>query len=74
MDQHDGYAYDETFLPQSALGALAEQLPTPFYLYHEQGIRESVRRLKQAFGWCEGFRQYFPIHVLPLPAVLQILK
>lgn len=74
MDQHDGYAYDETFLPQSALGALAEQLPTPFYLYHEQGIRESVRRLKQAFGWCEGFRQYFPIHVLPLPAVLQILR
>ncbi len=29
---------------------IAKTYPTPFYLYDEKGIRENVKRLKQAFS------------------------
>ncbi|MCA9056872.1 MAG: diaminopimelate decarboxylase, partial [Planctomycetaceae bacterium] len=48
--------------------------PTPFYVYDEAGIRETARRLNQAFGWCEGFREYFAVKATPNPHILQILK
>ena len=35
----------------------AEQFPTPFHLYDEQGIRARARRLKAAFAWCPDFRE-----------------
>lgn len=37
----------------------AEQFPTPFHLYDEDGIRARARRLKAAFAWCGDFREYF---------------
>ena len=53
---------------------IAEQYPTPFYLYDEHGIRESARRLNAAFAWCPGFREYFAVKALPNPYVLEVLK
>ena len=53
---------------------IAEQYPTPFYLYDERGIRETVRALHAAFAWCPGFREYFAVKALPNPYILQILK
>ena len=52
----------------------AEQFPTPFHLYDEQGIRARARRLKAAFSWCADFREYFAVKALPNPAVLRIMK
>ena len=52
----------------------AEQFPTPFHLYDEQGIRLRARRLNAAFAWCPDFREYFAVKALPNPAVLRILK
>ena len=52
----------------------AEQFPTPFHLYDEQGIRERARALNKAFAWCEDFREYFAVKALPNPAILRILK
>ena len=52
----------------------AEQFPTPFHLYDEQGIRARARRLKAAFAWCEDFKEYFAVKALPNPAVLRIMK
>ena len=52
----------------------AEQFPTPFTLYDEQGIRERARLLNRAFAWCPSFREYFAVKALPNPAVLRILK
>lgn len=48
--------------------------PTPFYLYDEASLRARVRLLKQAFGWCADFREYFAVKALPNPAILRILK
>lgn len=53
---------------------IAEEFPTPFYIYDERGIRESARRLNAAFSWCKGFREYFAVKALPNPYVLEILK
>lgn len=47
--------------------------PTPFHLYDEKGIRENVRRLKDAFSWNEGFREYFAVKATPNPFILKIL-
>ena len=33
--------------------------PTPFHLYDERGIRINARRLKAAFAWNPGFKEYF---------------
>ncbi len=53
---------------------IAEQYPTPFYLYDERGIRDTVRALHAAFAWCPGFKEYFAVKALPNPYILQILK
>ena len=52
----------------------AEQFPTPFHLYDEQGIRERARRLKAAFAWCADFKEYFAVKALPNPSILRIMK
>ena len=66
-------------MPNSTLGdevfiRAAEQFPTPFHLYDEQGIRQRARRLKAAFAWCPDFREYFAVKALPNPAILRIMK
>ncbi|MEG1776719.1 MAG: diaminopimelate decarboxylase [Clostridia bacterium] len=52
----------------------ALQYQTPFHLYHEQGIRETARRLKAAFAGVPAFREYFAVKALPTPAILRILR
>ena len=47
--------------------------PTPFYLYDEKGIRENARRLKKAFSWNQGFKEYFAVKATPNPFILKIL-
>jgi len=48
--------------------------PTPFYLYDERGIRRNARRLNAAFGWCDGFKEYFAVKATPNPYILKIAK
>lgn len=60
-------------LPDSVFQAACAAYPTPFHLYDEQGIRQTARRLKAAFAWNEGFREYYAVKALPTPAILRIL-
>ncbi len=64
---------DRLFLPQQALVRFAAQVPTPFYLYDEDGIRKSARTIKGSFCWNPGHRQWFPLMANATPAVLRIL-
>lgn len=48
--------------------------PTPIYVYDEQGIRATARELRGAFGWANGYRNYFAVKALPNPSIMQILK
>jgi len=61
-------------LNAAQLEELAQLCPTPFYLYDERGIRENARRLKAAFAWNPGFKEYFAVKATPNPYLLKILK
>jgi len=61
-------------LSREKLEALAERFPTPFHIYDEKGIRENVRRLKAAFAWSPGFKEYFAVKAAPNPYLMKILK
>ena len=53
---------------------IIEQYPTPFHIYDEKGIRENARKLKEAFSWNKGFREYFAVKATPNPFLIDILK
>lgn len=61
------------FVAKDQLEAIAAQYPTPFHIYDEAGIRENARRLKAAFAWNPGFREYFAVKATPTPAILKLL-
>lgn len=55
------------------LQAIIANYPTPFHIYDEQAIRRNARRLKQAFAWNPGFKEYFAVKATPNPVILNIL-
>ena len=63
-----------TFATKEIVERIATQYPTPFYLYDEKGIRENARKLKQAFAWNKGYREYFAVKATPNPFILKILQ
>ena len=60
-------------LTKGDLAALAEQYPTPFYLYDEKLIRAHARRFLKAFSGFPGFREHFAVKACPNPYILKIL-
>ena len=62
------------FVSLEQLTRIAEKFPTPFHLYDEHGIRENARKLKQAFSWNPGFREYFAVKATPNPSIMQVLN
>ena len=49
----------KAFISKEQAEKIAQQYPTPFHLYDEKGIRENALRVKEAFAWNKGFREYF---------------
>ena len=64
----------QPFVSLEQLNAITAQYPTPFHLYDEKGIRENARRLKAAFAWNPGFKEYFAVKATPPPAILKLLR
>lgn len=62
------------FITKEELKDIIKEYPTPFHIYDEKGIRECARRMKAAFSWNSGFREYFAVKALPNPYILEILK
>lgn len=52
---------------------IAAQIPTPYHVYDEAGIRKNARALKAAFAWNPGFREYFAVKATPNPYILKVL-
>jgi diaminopimelate decarboxylase len=46
---------------------ISEKFPTPYHLYDEKGIRENARKLREAFAWNPGFKEYFAVKATPNP-------
>ena len=63
-----------SFLTLAKAREIIDQIPTPFHIYDEAGIRRNARALKQAFAWNPGFKEFFAVKATPNPYILQILK
>ena len=74
MAYADIYRRDRLFLPQQKLLAFARDVPTPFYLYNEDGIRKTARLILGSFRWNAGHRAWFPVSVNSCPAILRIYR
>ena len=61
------------FLNLEQAQTIAAQIPTPFHIYDEAGIRRNARALKAAFSWNKGFREYFAVKATPNPYILKLL-
>lgn len=62
------------FVTLEQIQEIVKTYPTPFHLYDERGIRENARRLKDAFSWNKGFREYFAVKATPNPSIINILR
>lgn len=67
------YLPDRIFAPAEAVRTIAEQDGTPFYLYHKDGLLESVKELHDAFSRFPGYQNYFNIRENNNPEILKIL-
>ena len=59
---------------EAQLRDIATRWPTPFHLYDEKAIRANARRLKAAFAWNKGFRNFFAVKAAPNPFLMRVLK
>ncbi len=62
------------FVTLSQIQEITRTYPTPFHIYDEKGIVENARKLKAAFAWNPGFREYFAVKATPNPYLMEILK
>jgi len=53
---------------------IAKKYPTPFHIYFEEGIVANANRLKKAFSWNKGFKEFFAVKACPNPHILSLLK
>ena len=49
------------FVTKAQVEEIAKTYPTPFYIYDEKGIRETARKINQAFSWNKGYKEYFAV-------------
>ena len=62
------------FVTREMVEEIEKTYPTPFHIYDEKGIRENARKLKAAFAWNKGFKEFFAVKATPNPFIIQLLK
>ena len=62
------------FVTLEQIQEIVKTYPTPFHIYDEKGIVENARKLKKAFSWNKGFREYFAVKATPNPYLMELLK
>lgn len=56
------------------LPTIVRQIPTPFFLYTEDGIRDACQKLKQAFQSIPGYRNFYAVKANNNPTILEIVR
>ena len=51
---------------------IARKVPTPFHIYHEEGMMKNIRNFYRAFSWNAGFCEYFAVKATPNPFLLKL--
>ena len=49
------------FITKAKAEEIIKEIPTPFHIYDEEGIRENARKLYKAFSWNKGFKEFFAV-------------
>ncbi len=62
------------FVTKTQVEDIVKKYPTPFHIYDERGIRENAAKVKEAFSWNKGFREYFAVKATPNPFLINILR
>lgn len=62
------------FVTKEQVEEIVKKYHTPFHIYDEKGIRENARKVKEAFAWNPGFREYFAVKATPNPFLINILR
>ena len=62
------------FVTKEQIEEIVKTYPTPFHLYDEKGLRENCERIKRAFAWNPGYREFFAVKACPNPSIMAILK
>ncbi len=62
------------FVTKEQIEEIVKTYPTPFHIYDEKGIRENVKKMREAFSWNKGFREYFAVKATPNPFLINIFK
>lgn len=62
------------FVTKEMIEEIAKTYPTPFHIYDEKGIRENARKLKEAFSWNAGYKEFFAVKATPNPYLIDILR
>ncbi len=61
------------FVSKEKIEEIIKEYPTPFHIYDQKGIVENARRVKQAFSWNKGYREYFAVKATPNPYIMKLL-
>ena len=62
------------FVTKEKVEEIVKTIPTPFNIYDEKGIRENAQKLKDAFAWNKGFKEFFAVKATPNPFLIDILR
>ena len=68
------YPADRIFAPVKSVKEIADNGHTPFYLYNEDGIRNSIFSIQNAFSWVPQHQNYFALRKNTNPYLLKILS
>ena len=62
------------FVTKEKVEEIVKTIPTPLHIYDEKGIRENAQKLKDAFAWNKGFKEFFAVKATPNPFLIDILR
>ncbi|HAG69706.1 MAG TPA: diaminopimelate decarboxylase, partial [Lachnospiraceae bacterium] len=64
----------KAFLSKEKALEIAAEYPTPYIVYDEKGIRENLEKVRKAFSWNKGFREYFAVKACPNPFLIRLMR
>lgn len=62
------------FIDRQTAQKIDAKIPTPFYVYDEEGIIKNIENIRSAFSWNKGFKEYFAVKALPNPFILKLMR
>ena len=62
------------FVTKGKLEEIIREVPTPFHIYDEAGIRRNCEAIQKAFAWNPGYKEYFAVKACPNPFLIDIMR